>query len=212
MSVIDLPALTQSDQRIVLTGTLHKSSGMLGMDVLRITTNERCSPRWIRFDGFRIKDRAQLEDLVFPTYDNYDWSGIDMADLRNKYYKASRANTNLEYCARLCMHGTGQEEIRRTLTKDTNTVLCCLFLGCDMFEYDHSIKYCSFYPHLALKSAVFPDVANREADPDAVDVAVYVLKCSTAQENVLDGNEFVTQTVKKMLGRIVCSKSCVFAS
>ncbi len=173
-NVVDLPALSQPEQRVVLKGELHRTLGMMGLDIMRITTNQRCSPRWIRINGFHLKDQADLEDLVFPTLDNYDWSGITMTDLRNKYYKASRAATNLEYCARLCMHGS----------------------GCDMFEYDHATKDCSFYPHLALKSRMFPDVTTVEADP-AVDVAVYVLRCSTSQENVLDGNEFITQDVRR---------------
>jgi len=62
-----------------------------------------------------------------------------------------------------------------------------------MFEYGYASGQCKLMPHTRLKDRYFTDVAQKE---DTEDVAIYVLQCSKAQENVLSFNEFYTQDVK----------------
>jgi len=53
-SILDF--LRWPNQRIALRGVRSRASGALGVDNVRFTTQERCSPRWITFPGFKFRD------------------------------------------------------------------------------------------------------------------------------------------------------------
>ncbi len=128
---VDLPRFKEPDQRIVVKGLIHKSKGALGLDNIRLTTRERCSPRWTRINGYHIRILSQIEDLVLPTLDNYDFSNIGMQDLRDRHYRASKTGPNLEYCARLCMHGSGEKPgsiNKYTEQTNKNKIITCFSL------------------------------------------------------------------------------------
>lgn len=64
------------------------------------------------------------------------------------------------------------------------------FSACDMFEYDPTAadRKCRFTPHTRLKDEPWYSIADPE--PSIPGIGIYILQCSTAQENVLTNNEW----------------------
>ena len=84
---------------------------------------------------------------------------------------------------------TGMQAFRILLTVRTYIPTLLYSLGCDMFEYTVDSGLCRFHPHTPLKSRLWATVAERSEE----DVAIYVLQCSTATEDILGRHSWANQ-------------------
>ena len=70
---------------------------------------------------------------------------------------------------------------------------CLLGSACDMFVLDQTSKKCYMMPHNRLKNAQNPNqLIEQSGSPDT---HMYILQCTTSQENILKNNEAFTNTL-----------------
>ena len=160
-SLAEVPLPVESDEyRVDLQADIDPAVNRLAVDGVKVTTNQRCDPRWIKVPGYEI-DLAKAATLA-----PLDEAGLyDRRDLvEKKHYAASKTGFSLPLCAHFCYSGS----------------------GCDMFDYDSDSNECNFLPHSDLKGRHWFEYAVKSAD---VNRAIYVLQCSTARENVLSNSD-----------------------
>ena len=106
-NTITLPPLMDEDQRLALVGNLDYHKAVLGLDNIRLTTRERCSPRWTKAAGFKLND-VYINSSLSASLDAYEMSEVSQAELAAKHAILEKQPVSLEMCARLCIHGSGK--------------------------------------------------------------------------------------------------------
>ena len=73
--------------------------------------------------------------------------------------------------------------------------------GCDVFHYSKGSGHCAFSPNNAIKNRINPinkyqSILKKQMTSDEL---VYLLDCSTPQENILVNSDFFTHTHLRMV-------------
>ncbi|XP_059089354.1 uncharacterized protein LOC131885346 [Tigriopus californicus] len=157
---VQIPRLHLQDYKMRIRGEFDWKNGGIGLDSIRLSTMQRCHPRW-----FRVHETQFITSTSFlfqDGLDNYELGGVSETLLRTKHQRETVLSnqTTLEECSRLCWLGS----------------------GCDIFEYDSALKSCRFHPHTTLKQELWSKFAQYTSQPTT---ALYVLECSESQENIL---------------------------
>ena len=76
---------------------------------------------------------------------------------------------------------------------------CLLGSACDMFVLDQNSTNCYMMPHKRVKNAKNPNqIIEQPGSTDNHMYHMYILQCTTSQENILKNNEAFTQTLSGM--------------
>ncbi|TRY78181.1 hypothetical protein TCAL_06224, partial [Tigriopus californicus] len=161
-AIFSIPPTLNTNHRAQVLANYGSYVGFAALDDIKITTREMCSPMWVKFPGFGFQ--SDILSKVDTSLDDFEMTGIDAQMLLEKYAMISSTAT-LEACTRRCYFGS----------------------GCDMVEIDPITLTCRFYPHLGLKNEPWFTIVQDNAPTD-----LYVLQCSTSQENILYNNDFWT--------------------